>query len=118
MLVNNPHSIESAWTLPVSGLAAPAVPAAGPRPQLVRISDLRALLDGAPLGRFDMRPDTEAVFDALCARERGRPEKVLMKEWTPRPAGGQLHIDGWRWTRSVVSVRAAGQTRHRTIVCR
>ncbi|XP_043238160.1 translation initiation factor IF-2-like [Amphibalanus amphitrite] len=103
MLVNNPHSIESAWTLPVSGLAAPAAPAAGPRPQLVRVSDLRALLDGAPLGRFDMRPDTEAVFDALCDRERGRPEKVLMKEWTPRPAGGQLHIDGWRWTRGVRS---------------
>ncbi|XP_043229266.1 translation initiation factor IF-2-like [Amphibalanus amphitrite] len=103
MLVNNPHSIESAWTQPVSGLAAPAAPAAGPRPQLVRISDLRALLDGAPLGRFDMRPDTEAVFDALCDRERGRPEKVLMKEWTPRPAGGQLHIDGWCWTRGVRS---------------
>ena len=100
MLANNPYSIESAW--PSGGGALPLAPPSGPAPQLVRITDQRALLDGAPLGRFDMDRHTEAVFDALCDKERGRPEKLLRKEWTPRPAaGGHIALYGWSWARSV-----------------
>ena len=101
MLVTNPSSVELAWQEPARCPGPLTVfPLPGDRPRLVRVSDQRALLDGAPLGRFDMNRETEAAFDALCDHERGRPEKTLLKEWTPRPAGGgQIGLDGWSWNR-------------------
>ena len=92
----------------VSGAAgAVSAPVSRDPPQLVRVSDQRALLGGAPLGRLEMEPATEAVFDALCQAERGRPEKVLLSEWSPRPADGDIGLDGWTGSRSVEADKRA-----------
>ena len=101
-MMNNPMSAEAAWWEPAVCPEPPALyPVSRDRPQLVRVSDQWALLDGAPLGRLEMDPVTEAVFDALCELERGRPQKVLLSEWSPRLVDGQMDLVGWTDSRSV-----------------
>ena len=108
LMPGNPMSLEEAWWDPAACPEPPVLcPVTRGPPQLVRVSDQRALLDGAPLGRLEMQPATEAAFDALCQAERGRPEKVLLSEWSPRPADGEIGLDGWTGSRSVeVSIGA------------
>ncbi|XP_037093611.1 uncharacterized protein LOC119113394 [Pollicipes pollicipes] len=97
MLLSEPHPLEARQGGRPLGLLWPPDP--GPGGLLVRVTDQRALIDGAPLTRFDMDPDTEAAFDALCVRERQTPSKLLLEAWTVAPltAGAGLRVTGWTW---------------------